>query len=281
MKTGGVADVLVRIVERRRERLEADGVALGTTTGLPAPGAYGAPIAVQLDTPGHDFVAAIRRTTGTAIIAEVKLGSPKLGDIRDRVDPEAQARIYRDGGAAALSVVVEPDHFFGGYDVLERCRRASGLPTIAKDFVVSVEQFRWARDAGAGAVLLIAALYEPPELADYAAAALDMGLVPLIETHSEQDADTVAASAALGVQFDLIGVNNRDLRTFQVDLEHSVSMLPRLPETALKIAESGISGRAEIERLEAVGFDGFLIGESLLLAEDPAAQLGRLLGNTR
>ena len=133
----------------------------------------------------------------------------------------------------------------------------------------------------AALVLLIAALYEPPELADYAAAALDMGLVPLIETHSEQDADTVAASAALGVQFDLIGVNNRDLRTFQVDLEHSVSMLPRLPETALKIAESGISGRAEIERLEAVGFDGFLIGESLLLAEDPAAQLGRLLGNTR
>ena len=272
MRTTEVADVLVRIVERRRERLEADGVALGA--GSPTTDTTAQPE----DTPGHEFVSALRDGRGTKIIAEVKLGSPKLGDIRDRVDPEDQARIYRDGGAAALSVVVEPDHFYGGYDVLERCRLASGLPAIAKDFVVSVEQFRWARDAGAGAVLLIAALYEASELADYAAAALEMGVVPLIETHSERDADVVAACEGRGITFDLIGVNNRDLRTFQVDLDHSVAMLPRLPENALKIAESGIADRADIERLEAVGFDGFLIGESLLLAEDPAHQLARLLG---
>ena len=277
MKTTEVADVLVRIVARRKERLEADDVALG----VPSANTTDRPSSLGEGTAGRDFVTAVRRAAGTAIIAEVKLGSPKLGDIRDRVDPERQARVYRDGGAAALSVVVEPDHFYGGYDVLERCRRASGLPAIAKDFVVSVEQFRWARDAGAGAVLLIAALYEPSELADYASAALEMGLVPLIETHSADDAATVQTCTTMGVEFDLIGVNNRDLRTFAVDLEHSIAMLPRLPEGALKIAESGITGREDIERLEAVGFDGFLIGESLLLAEDPARQLANLLGNDR
>lgn len=277
MRTTEVADVLVRIVERRRERLEAAGVQEGAASHASGDRR----VTLVEGTPGHGFVSALRGASGTAIIAEVKLGSPKLGDIRERVDPAAQARIYRDGGATALSVVVEPDYFYGSYDVLERCRRASGLPAIAKDFVVSVEQFRWARDAGAGAVLLIAALYEASELADYAAAALEMGLVPLIETHSARDASTLAECASTGVDFDLVGVNNRDLRTFQVDLDHSVSMLPRLPADALKVAESGIATRADIERLESVGFDGFLIGESLLLAEDPARQLALLLGNQR
>lgn len=271
-----IADVLVRIVERRRHALESDGATLG-----PPRRSGEAPQRLKSGTPGRAFVDALREAPSTAIIAEVKLGSPKLGDIRGRFEPEAQARVYRDGGAAALSVVVEPDHFYGSYDVLERCVRASGMPAIAKDFVVSVEQFRWARDAGAGAVLLIAALYEPTELADYAVAATELGLVPLIETHSEQDAAKVAACEQEGVSFDLVGVNNRDLRTFAVDLDHSVAMLPRLPKDAVKIAESGIAGRREIERLESVGFGGFLIGESLLLADDPAAQLAHLLGRSR
>jgi len=144
-------DILVRITERRRERLAEAGAADadGWAEGRPRTPADNA------------FLAALRTRRGPpAIIAEVKMGSPRLGSLHGRVDPVAQARTYADHGAAALSVVVEPDFFHGGYALLEACRQASGLPTIAKDFIVDPVQLLWARDAGADAILLIAALYE-------------------------------------------------------------------------------------------------------------------------
>jgi indole-3-glycerol phosphate synthase len=195
------------------------------------------------------------------VIAEVKMGSPRLGSLAGRIDPGAQAAAYRQAGAAALSVVVEPDHFHGSYELLAECRAASGLPAIAKDFVVSEQQLVWARDAGADAVLLIAALHEAQELARLAAVARALGLAPLVECS----------------EWELVGVNNRDLRTFEVDLEHSIALLPRLPVGALRVAESGISSGADRRRLAAAGFDAFLVGEALLLAEDPAATLRELL----
>jgi indole-3-glycerol phosphate synthase len=207
------------------------------------------------------------------VIAEVKLGSPKLGSIADRVDPERQAEIYAASGAAALSVVVEPDFFFGSWELLVRCARASGLPAIAKDFVVSERQLDEAAAAGADAILLLAALHERDELAAWAAAARGRGVVPLVETHDERDLERLA-----GGTWELVGVNNRDLRTFEVDLERSCSLAPRIPAAALRVAESGIARRADVERLAAAGFDAFLIGESLLLADDPAAKLAELLG---
>jgi len=207
------------------------------------------------------------------VIAEVKLGSPKLGSIADRVDPERQAEIYAASGAAALSVVVEPDFFFGSWELLARSARASGLPAIAKDFVVSERQLDEAAEAGAAAILLIAALHGREELAAWAGAARTRGLVPLVETHDEADLERLAGSA-----WELVGVNNRDLRTFEVDLERSGRMAERLPAGALRVAESGIAGRGDVERLAAAGFDAFLIGESLLLADDPAAKLAELLG---
>lgn len=268
MKTAGVADVLVRIVEQRRRRAaEAGWSADGSVGSSPAP--LGAPLAAD-----HPFLAALSRP-GPAVVAEVKMGSPRLGSLAERVDPEAQARTYAEAGAAALSVVVEPDFFGGSYELLARCREVSGLPAIAKDFVVHPHQLELARQAGASAVLLIAALYGTEELANYAGRARRLGLVPLIETHSGDDL------ARLGDgDWELVGVNNRDLRTFEVDLEHSLALLPRLPAAAVKVAESGISRAADVGRLHGAGFDAFLVGESLLLADDPAARLHELLGRS-
>ena len=257
-------DVLARIVADRRARLAGEGEPILPPTGVVAE----TPLA-----PGDNpFLGALALRRGAAVIAEVKMGSPKLGSLAGRVDPEAQARLYAENGAAALSVVVEPDHFGGSYELLERCRQASGLPALAKDFVVDPRQLEWARAAGADAVLLIAALYEVDELLGWAAVARRMGLAPLIETHGDSDLAKLE-----GAGWELVGVNNRDLRTFAVDLEASMSAVGRLPAGALKVAESGISGAADVARLAGAGFDAFLIGESLLLAEDPAAELRSLV----
>jgi indole-3-glycerol phosphate synthase len=256
-------DLLLKIAERRRQRIaEVGGVAASDL-------AEGAP-----RTPGDNaFLAALRLRRGTPnIIAEVKLGSPRLGSLHGRVDPVAQARLYAGNGAAALSVVVEPDFFHGGYDLLAACREASGLPAIAKDFIVDPVQLLWARDAGADAILLIAALYEAGEMARYARLARGLGLVPLVETH---DADDIAKLG--GEPWEMVGINNRDLRTFDVDLDRSISLLPGLPGESVKVAESGIRDGLDVALLRESGFDAFLIGESLLLAPDPAAKLRELL----
>jgi len=297
-------DLLLRIAERRRERLaEYRGrhPSAAGDAGPAAPSAAGAapdsaawPAASresepeaepELLSPGDNaFLAALAHPSrgaappqgippAPAIIAEVKLGSPRLGSLHGRLDPVAQARIYAENGAAALSVVVEPDFFHGGYDLLADCRAASGLPAVAKDFVVDPLQLAWARGAGADAVLLIAALFEPDELARYARLARGLGLAPLVETHDAADLALLA-----GLPWELVGVNNRDLRTFEVDLERSIALVPSLPPQALKVAESGIRDALDVALLADSGFDALLIGESLLLAADPAAKLRALLG---
>jgi indole-3-glycerol phosphate synthase len=288
-------DLLLRIAARRRERLaEAgprDAGPLAIASGVLGPGdnpflaalanppragaitACGAPSAHAAAASRPELPRSPAAPATPAIIAEVKMGSPRLGSLQGRVDPIAQARLYAANGAAALSVVVEPDFFFGSYELLEACRAASGLPAIAKDFVVDPVQLVWARRAGADAVLLIAALYEPEELAHYARIARGLGLAPLIETHDAADLVRLA-----GEPWELVGINNRDLRTFEVDLERSIALLPLLPPAALKVAESGIRDALDVALLADSGFDALLIGESLLLAEDPAAKLRALVG---
>lgn len=260
-----VADVLLRIVARRREVVAAPGDG--------AEGAGEPQERSRVLTPAENaFLAALEERRGRAVIAEVKMGSPRIGSLAGRIDPEAQALLYAREGAAALSVVVEPDFFGGSYDLLARCREASGLPAIAKDFVVDPVQLRWARDAGASAVLLIAALYEEAELRRLAGRARNLGLVPLVETHDPEDLGLLA-----GASWELVGVNHRDLRTFRVDLAHSRDLLPRLPDGALRVAESGIRTGADCAALRRAGFDAFLVGESLLLADDPGARLRELV----
>jgi indole-3-glycerol phosphate synthase len=268
--TGGPPDILLRIAGRRRERLAAarrerpeEAAAAAALAEAPPPAAR-----------GNAFLAALELGGPLPrIIAEVKMGSPRLGDLSGRVDPVAQAALYAGCGAAALSVVVEPDFFHGSYELLAACREASRLPAIAKDFVLDPLQLLWAHQAGAAAVLLIAALLEPDELAHLAGLARGLGLVPLVETHDPADLAKLA-----GEPWELVGVNNRDLRDFSVDLERSIALLPSLPPGALKVAESGIRDALDVALLLDSGFDALLVGESLLLAADPAAALRSLLG---
>ncbi len=259
-----VPDILRRIADQRRARL---GEAARGTGELPLvmPGEL-------LTSEDNALLAALSHRRGKALIAEVKMGSPRLGDLSSKVDPLAQARLYAAGGASALSVVVEPDFFFGSYELLAACRQASGLPTLAKDFVVHPLQLWWAKRAQADAVLLVAAILDVDELHFFAGMARRLGLVPLIELHSEDDRAKLD-----GAEWELVGVNNRDLKTFEVSLEHSIALAPRLPPAALKVAESGLKSRAEIDRLAEAGFDAFLVGESLLLAENKAALLAELV----
>lgn len=257
-------DMLAKIVAQRRIRLEE---ARPRQTFMPGTGS-----AEPLNTTASPFLAAIAAKRGSAVIAEVKMGSPRLGSLAGRFDPLEQARAYAQGGAACLSVVVEPDGFFGSYELLAACREACGLPAIAKDFIVDPLQLQWAKEAGAAAILLIAALYEPEELRSYAGQARALGLVPLIELNDEADAAKLDRAP-----WELVGVNNRNLRTFQVELENSLGLAPRLPAGALKVAESGIAKNDDVRRLRQAGFDAYLIGESLLVSGDPLGKLRELL----
>jgi indole-3-glycerol phosphate synthase len=261
--TPGVADILLRIVERRKRRLAP----FGTTPLPPVTGPQ-----QLLAAPDNTFLAALARHRGRALIAEVKLGSPSLGSLRGRFDPLVTARAYAKAGAAALSVVVEPDFFYGSYELLRGCRQASGLPAIAKDFIVDPLQLQWASDAGADAVLLVAALYPKEELHAYAAAARRLGLVPLVEIH-----DLGELGKLSGARWELVGVNNRDLRTFEVAIEHGLALASTLPTEAIRVAESGIHSPGDLHLLRSVGYDAFLVGEHLLLAEDPAKAVAELL----
>jgi len=274
MTSAGPPDILLRIVAKRRQRY---GLAPGEHDLAGAPDAAAAEasapaVAGASSGPANPFLAALAARRGRAIIAEVKLGSPRLGSLAGTFDPEAHARSYAENGAAALSVVVEPDSFFGSYELLARCRAASGLPAIAKDFVVSVRQIAEANAAGADAVLLIASLYDPETLRRFAGAARRLGLAPLIETHDRADVEKLAGGA-----WELVGVNNRDLRTFLVNLSHSISLVPQLPAGALKVAESGLHTAADIGRLRQAGFDAFLIGESLVSSRNPGMKLRELM----
>jgi len=263
-----VARILREITEQRRRRLAEESGPPPPLAHEGLPGPQKAPVA----TGSNDFLAALDRRRGHAVIAEVKMGSPRLGSLVDRIDAEQQARIYAEHGAAALSVVVEPDFFYGSYELLERCRAASGLPAIAKDFIVHPLQIEWAAAAGADAVLLIAALMSAEELVAYASLARGLGLVPLVEIHQPNELDGLA-----GRPWELVGVNNRNLETFAVDIEHAVALAPQLPAGCLRVAESGIGAPAQVKRLRAAGFDAFLIGESLLLADDPGGLLAELV----
>lgn len=267
MNRAAIADILLRIVDQRRVRLAEAGA---RNAEAPRLDAGSRPL-----TPGENpfLEALLRRRHRRSVIAEVKMGSPSLGSLVGRFDPVEQAKGYAENGAAALSVVVEPDFFHGSYEILESCASASGLPAIAKDFIVDDQQLVWAKKAGASAILLIAALYSREDLLAYAGKARGLGLVPLIETHDLADTKKLA-----GAPWELVGVNNRDLRNFSVDLSTSRALLPSLPSRAVKVSESGLNAPADLDSLAAMGFSAFLIGEALVTSDDPAAKLRELRG---
>jgi indole-3-glycerol phosphate synthase len=228
------------------------------------------------------WAAALRKkaATGPAIIAEIKKASPSKGLIRADFDPEWIARRYKAGGAAVLSVLTDEPFFQGSLRNLELASDAVPLPCLRKDFMIDEYQIVEARAHRADAILLIAAALTNAELKRFAAKAHSLSLDVLVEVHTSDELDRVLDS--LGEDgADAIGVNNRDLRTFEVSLETSLSLIERIPSSVVRIAESGIATSADISQLRNAGFTAFLIGESLMRQPDPGEALAALIaGNS-
>jgi indole-3-glycerol phosphate synthase len=209
-----------------------------------------------------------------AIIAEIKRRSPSRGQIREDVDPPAIARIYEEHGAAAISVLTDR-HFFGGdTGDLVKVRQAVSLPVLRKDFIIDPYQIYETRLIGADAMLLIADILEQETLAGFIARAAFLGLGCLVEVHTRE-----ALDRAIAVGAGIIGINNRNLDTFQVDLNTSLELMPHIPDDKIVVSESAIRNRDDIHTLMTAGIHAFLIGETLMKARDIGQTLDDLLGN--
>ena len=210
---------------------------------------------------------------GVRIIAEFKRASPSLGDIAPGADPAERAAAYERGGAAAMSVLCDAARFKGSPDDLRRAASASSLPLLAKDFITAPERLDEVAAAGASAALLIVRYLDDAALAALLARTRELGMDALVETRSgEEIARAVAAGA------DIIGVNSRDLETLSVDIAVAERLLGRIPDGVVRVAESGVATRADVERLAAAGADAFLVGTALMRAADPAEKLMELKG---
>jgi len=218
------------------------------------------------------FEAALSRLDGFNVIAECKRRSPSKGVLRAAYDPVAIARGYAAAGAAAISVLTEPTFFDGSLDHLIAVRAAVDVPLLRKDFVVSEYQLLEARAAGADAVLLIVAALRPAELKVLHDHARRHGLDVLVEAH---DAEELSIAIDAGAR--IIGVNNRNLRTLQVDVHASETLIAKLPAAVIGVSESGLKTAADLTRLKALGYRAFLIGERFMTAADPGAALAELL----
>lgn len=220
-----------------------------------------------------DFAGALARSNSwPALIAEIKKASPSRGLLVANFDPLRLAQIYRQNGAAAISVVTDERFFLGGLEMLAQVRAAGlGLPLLRKDFLCDPYQVYQARAAGADAVLLIAASLEPGLLFDLHALALELEMAPLVEVHAEVD-----LGRALDCDPLLVGINNRDLATFQVDLETTFRLLPQVPPGIHVVAESGIHAPEDVRALAEVGVSAVLVGEALVTGTDVAAKVRSL-----
>ncbi|ABF40159.1 indole-3-glycerol phosphate synthase [Candidatus Koribacter versatilis Ellin345] len=214
-----------------------------------------------------------RAQAGVAVIAELKKASPSKGLIRANFDVIALAKELEEAGAAALSVLTDVPHFQGSLENLERASQTVRIPCLRKDFILDPAQIVEARAYGADAILLIVAALTDLDLRNLRDEAKRYGLDVLCEVH---DRDELKRAADLG--FDLIGVNNRNLKTFRVDIENSLRFAEEFPPNALRVAESGIHSREDIDRLRDAAYSAFLIGESLMRADSPSATLRELIG---
>jgi indole-3-glycerol phosphate synthase len=262
-----MSDILQRILAVKREEI----VAAAAIEPLPA---LRARAAERRDL--RDFEGALRARVGAgrpAVIAEVKKASPSKGVLREEFDPAAIGASYARGGAACLSVLTDVQFFQGAPDYLDDARRASGLPVLRKDFIVDEYQVAQSRAWGADCILLIAAALAPAQLLELEAAARELGMAVLVEVHDAKELD-----AALAMKTRLIGINNRNLRTFEVRLATTLDLLPRIDSGRLVVTESGILTREDVAAMRAAGVHAFLVGEAFMRAPDPGAELARLFG---
>ncbi len=262
------SDFLVTILEKKREELEkARKKVPENQLRLEAEKPRERrPFLEKLSTPGPH---------GANIIAEIKRGSPSRGKIRGSLDPAEYAQSYERGGAAALSVLTDETFFFGSFEDLRKARATVHLPVLRKDFILSSYQIYEGTALGADAVLLIVRALTSEQLRSYLQLCAELRLDALVEVHSEKELDAATQSGAR-----LIGINNRDLTTFTTDIQTSVRMARYLDADQIAVAESGIHGREQIEKLLEAGIWNFLIGESLVKAEDPSLFLKHLLGRS-
>ena len=258
-----MSDILADIVKHKRQEIaetkmavpEADLRALLAT----AP-------------PPRDFFAALAAAGPVALIAEVKKASPSVGLIRADFNPVSIAQTYERHGATCISVLTDARFFQGSLDDLRAVRTAVEIPVLRKDFVLDAYQLLEARAAGADAVLLIAECFDDCQLRGLHAQTLALGMTPLVELYEQANLQRVFDAGAT-----LIGVNNRDLRTFETDLEHVIRLRPQVPDQCLLVAESGIHTAADVARLRAAGIDAMLVGQSLMQSKDIGAAVDTLL----
>jgi indole-3-glycerol phosphate synthase len=255
-----MATYLDRIVRRHREQAAADPRRLDDVVEQAR--ALG---------PTRSFAGAVRAADGLAVISEIKRRSPSKGDLHPGLDPAVIARTYEHGGATCLSVLTDVEFFGGSPEDLAVARAACSLPVLRKDFTVSPLDVADARLMGADAVLLIVAALEPAEVAEWLALATSLGLDVLVETHDEAE---VAVALAAGAT--MIGVNQRDLVTFEVDHERAVRVAAAIPDDVVKVAESGVRGVDDARHLRDAGYHAVLVGESVVTAADPAEMVRAL-----
>lgn len=263
------ADILERIVAvkrdevaraRRRQSLEAVRVAARRASASAAPRGFERALRAKL------------AAGGAAVIAEIKRASPSKGLLREPFDPASIAASYAAHGAACLSVLTDAQFFRGSLADLGAARAACELPVLRKDFVVDAYQVYEARAHGADCILLVVAALDDARLVEFAAIAQDLSMDVLVEVH-----DAAELGRALALETPLIGINNRDLRTFEVSLETTLALLPGIPARRLVVTESGIRGAADVARMRRAGVSAFLIGEAFMRAPEPGAALAALL----
>jgi indole-3-glycerol phosphate synthase len=262
-----VSDILAKIVAVKRDEVATAKRRRGFASLRSAAEALGGQ---------RDFHAALRQRIdagGAAVIAEIKKASPSKGVLREDFRPAEIAASYGRHGAAALSVLTDETFFQGSAAYLEAARAAAALPVLRKDFTIDPYQLFEARALGADAVLLIVAILDDAQLADFEATALALDLAVLVEVHDERELDR-----ALRLATPLVGINNRNLRTFDVSLETTLSMRRRVPGERLVVSESGIHTPEDVQRLRGAGVHAFLVGEAFMRAPDPGVALASLVG---
>jgi indole-3-glycerol phosphate synthase len=256
-----IPDILARIVSRKREELREASTPARTLRQS----------AEIMKGSRRDFAAALRSKT-PAIISEIKQASPSKGILIEHFNPPDLARSYERGGACALSVLTDRDFFLGSLDDLAAARGACQLPVLRKDFTIAEYHVLEAAAAGADAILLIAAILEESEMRGFRQLAAEFGIAALAEAHNEAELEKSLSSGA-----EIVGINNRDLRTFEVSLETSIALAPKIPAGILKVSESGILDTQHIQRLTAAGYNAFLVGERLMRSEDATLTLRELV----
>jgi indole-3-glycerol phosphate synthase len=257
-----VATYLDRILERHRQVAAADTRSLDRLIER-----------ARDRPPARGFRSTLVAADHLAVISEIKRRSPSKGDLHADLDPAQMATAYERGGASCLSVLTDEEFFGGSVDDLQRARSACGLPVLRKDFTVCANDVVDARLMGADCVLLIAAALPRHQLHDLHELGRELGLDVLVEIHDEPELEVAIEAGAT-----LVGVNQRDLVTFEVDHERAVRMAGVIPDGVVKVAESGVRGAPDARSLEAAGYDAVLVGETLVTAADPSASIRALIG---